>query len=280
MAGIIEVARALRAPLRDKSIITAFASAQIDDASPTTILRFIEQAFDHQKKVDEESVDSQVFSGKVVEVKRIKRESNGFVLGHKAVIVLESNGSDGKTQEEEISTGWVEFKGADHPDEISDERNVWEVALSRSIEEDAKELIGRSAFVRKVVMQAESGGNKKVRYVADIERDHREDSGGSKKSSSGGGRSSGRKSDSGSDEVTERSIKALCKELDIEYGDEFGDLTKVERWDGKVEEVAELAADAVGVPDGSEFDDFVDNFVAARGKPIERAIIATDKWLG
>jgi hypothetical protein len=270
MAISIEIARVLRHPIDNATaIIPPFAALQMDGFAPSTILHFIQRALDHQDKVQHE--DSKVFPATIVDVKRVTRESNGKPLGKKAVIVMETTDSKGKAQDpEEISTHWVEFLGESDPDKVRDPSLAWEIAQSRSIEDDATALIGRKAFVRKAFIEAAvKGGGTRVRFLADVMPDFRD---------AGPDEGKGATGAATSDAMTVGDIKDMCEKLGAKYKDDLDDLTKVKSWSGSREDVAERVAKAARIHKDEEVDEFIDVFVGTDGVNEERAILTLVEW--
>lgn len=125
---------------------------------------FIQGAIGHQEALLKEDLNnkgemeriSKWFKGTLVSVKREKRGN----LGEKAKIIFEDAYSG---EEQSIYTGWVKFN-------LSFNIPHWELALSRTLEAEAKELIDEEVLLRKSFVygvETSRGGNR-VRFLADI----------------------------------------------------------------------------------------------------------------
>lgn len=121
---------------------------------------FINGALAHQEALNEDDGKggsaSKWFKGTIISV---EREARGK-MGSKAKIVFEDSRSG---KEQHIHTGWVKYNFRwDVPH--------WELALSATLEGEAKDLIGKEVLLRKaftVGTENEHGGTR-YRYLADI----------------------------------------------------------------------------------------------------------------
>lgn len=151
----------LREEVEDyQSVLPSILGPKMAEEGVEETMHFIRGAFSHQEALREEAPKggsaAKWFKGTILDVEREARGKTGY----KAKITF----SDSRSNEEQfIHTGWVKYN-------FRWNIPYWELALSQTLEAEAKDLIDKEVLLRKAFTTGEENeyGGSRYRFLADI----------------------------------------------------------------------------------------------------------------
>jgi hypothetical protein len=153
------------------SIISAVVPQFAEGMTVDETIHFISGAIRHQGRItvnkDGQPLGdkSNSFKATITSVERFERRGErNFLVGRKAKINFKAKGSGGDLEDQSIDTEWVEYFAG------RAEEEVFSIALARTLEDIAKDNIGKEVYLTKgfITGVTTSKGGSSVRFLANI----------------------------------------------------------------------------------------------------------------